>query len=146
MVQIPAQAILDAKTADSDLWQLLLAIAGPESGYRSDAVGDNGCSLGYLQFNTCGGLGNGHSQAELFNGVNNFRLGAQYIKGRMANGASLYEALQPWSARDLALALYNRIRSEGIEGEGSVSVVTGSNAGGTLILIGALALLLIVLS
>jgi hypothetical protein len=143
-VQIPAQAILDAKTADSDLWQLLLAIAGPESGYRSDAVGDAGCSLGYLQFNTCGGLGNGHSQAELFNGANNFRLGAQYIKGRMANGASLYEALQPWSARDLAWALYDRIRSEGIEGEGSV--LAGNGSGGTLILIGAMALLLIVLS
>ncbi len=120
-VQIPARAIADAQAGAGELWQVVLAIAGPESGWDPRAVGDAGCSLGYLQMNRCGGLGVGHSEAELFDGVSNFRLGAEYIRGRLAGGATLWDALQPWSARPAAWALLGRIQTEGIDGIGGAS-------------------------
>lgn len=140
-VSVPAQALADARAADSDLWPVLLAIAGPESGYNPRAVGDQGCSKGYLQFNQCGGLGAGHSDSELLDGVSNFRLGAQYIRGRLNAGAGLYDALSPWSTRGAAWALYQRMQSEGIEGAGSVPAVGGSGPNWLLVGIAAVIVL-----
>lgn len=163
-VQIPAQAIADAQSA-GELKDIVLAIAGPESSWNADAKGDyklyrggpivpkgtpgaQPYSFGYLQFYTDGGLGDGHSTANLLNGVYNMRLGASYIRSRLAGGASLYQALSPWSSRENAWALYQRIRAEGIEGVGSVTSSTGTpNLGnvGALLLVAALGLLLLVL-
>jgi hypothetical protein len=110
-IDAPAGAINDAQAGAAaagypDLWPLLLAIARYESTWRTGAVGDNGCSLGYLQFNQCGGLGAGHGAAELFDGVANMRLGAQIIGDRLAAGWSLRDALRDWTTRDLAIPLY----------------------------------------
>ncbi len=127
-VQVPAQAIEDARGADGELYPVLLAIARYESGYNPQAIGDGGCSKGYLQFNQCGGLGAGHSDAELLDGPSNMRLGAQYIRGRLAGGASLWDALQPWSVRSQAWALLQQMQAEGIEGAGSVPAWTGNGS------------------
>jgi len=144
-VVIPAQAIADAKSADSELWPVLLALAGPESSWRSDAIGDKGCSIGYLQMNMCGGLGTPYSRQELLDGVRNFSLGAQYIRQERAGGKSLYDALWPWSARPQAWALLRRMESEGIEGIGAIGVFTGGgNAGGGFLILGLIALGIII--
>lgn len=116
MVQIPAQAIRDAQAADAELWPVLLAIAGPESSWNPGAIGDGGTSFGYLQFHQEGGLGDGHAIADLLNGPYNMQAGAQYIRGRLASGASLWDALQPWSTRPAAMDLLARIQSEGVDG------------------------------
>lgn len=144
-VSIPAQAISDAKDGAAELWTVVLGIAGNESGYdpRAQKVDNVECSYGYLQMNRCGGLGDGYSPEQLLDGVTNFRLGAEYIRGRLNAGASLYDALQPWqSTRDADIALYNRIQSEGIEGYGSVdgggSLASG---GGSILAILAIAVL-----
>jgi len=148
-VAVPAQAIADAKAADGELWPVLLAIAGPESSWRADAIGDNGTSFGYLQMHTPGGLGDGHSIAELLDGVTNLRLGAQYIRQRLANGASLYDALSPWSARPQAWALLQRMENEGIEGEGAIDDFTdgqSANAGGGgVVLLLAIAIIAVII-
>jgi hypothetical protein len=145
-VQIPAQAIADSQAA-GELWQVVLAIAGPESSWRADAIGDAGCSIGYLQFNMCGGLGTGIAKETLLHGPTNMRLGAEYIRGRLARGDSLWDAMQPWSARPAAYELYQQILSEGIEGVstpgGSVLQASGNN---TVIVLLAAAAAIILLS
>lgn len=129
-VQVPAQALADAQGADGDLWPVLVALAKPESGYNPRAVGDGGCSLGYLQFNQCGGLGAGHPDEELLDGPSNMRLGAQYIRGRLNGGASLWDALQPWSTRSQAWELLQQMQAEGVEGAGQVPQLAGSGGSG----------------
>lgn len=131
-VEIPAQAVADARAGAAragypDLWPLLLAVAGPESNWNPQPPGynDDGSSFGYLQLHVGGisplfpgaGLGDGHAAAELLDGPTNFAIGAKIIGDRLAAGASLADALQPWSTRPAALALYDRIRAEGIAGE-----------------------------
>ncbi len=114
-VVIPGNVISAAQIADPDLWELLLAIAGPESTWRPDAIGDDGCSIGLVQLNTCGGVGTGYSIAQLMDPITNFSIGAQQIRAGLAAGESLYAALWPWrSTRDAALALYQRIQVEGV--------------------------------
>lgn len=146
-VQIPAQAIQDARAGAGELWQVVLAIAGPESSWRADAIGDNGCSIGYLQMNTCGGLGTGIPRETLLHGPTNMRLGAEYIRRRLATGASLWDALAPWSARPAAWELLQRIHREGVVPIGSASpmpiVPGGSTAGAAALLT---VLLLVVLA
>lgn len=162
-VQIPAQAIVDAKAGAGELWEVVLAIAGPESSWRADAIGDcklykggpivpcttpraQPYSFGYLQMYTDGGLGDGHSAAELLDGPANFRLGAEYIRRRLAGGASLYAALSPWTTRDAAWALYQRIKSEGIEPVGSAVAPGPTFTGaGPLLMVALLGLLWLVL-
>lgn len=132
-VDIPSHAIADSQAA-GELWDVVLAIAGPESGWNPRARGDwtiDGVrwfteaqapagawptSFGYLQMHTPGGLGDGHSIDELLDGPTNFRLGAEYIRYRLGMGSSLWDAMSPWSARPAAWALLERIRSEGITG------------------------------
>jgi hypothetical protein len=135
-VQIPAQAIADARAGAGNLWQLVLAIAQPESGWRADAEGDyklvrggqivpswtpgaSPMSFGYTQMYTDGGLGDGYSPAQLKDGPTNFRLAANAIRSTLNGGGSIYDALQPWSTRDAAYALYQRIQAEGIESGGA---------------------------
>ena len=132
-VEIPSYAVADSQAGAGELWQVVLAIAGPESGWNPGAEGDcklyrggplvpcgtpgaTPYSFGYLQFYTDGGLGDGHSPATLKDGTTNMRLGAEYIRSRLGQGASLYAALSPWSTRDAAWALYQRIQAEGIAG------------------------------
>lgn len=132
-VSIPIQAVNDAKTADSELWEILLAIAGPESTWRAWAKGDCKLAWGgaivpctvegsfptsfsYTQLHVDGGLGTGYAPEVLLNGVTNFRLAAQHIRGELSAGRTLYEALWPWTTRPQAWALYQRILAEGIEG------------------------------
>lgn len=146
-VSIPYQAIADAKQADPELWPILLAIAGPESTWRPEAVGDNGCSIGYMQMNTCGGLGDGHSKEELFNGVRNFQLAAQYIHGRLNSGASMYDAISPWTTRPTAWTIYQQILSEGIVGVDQMPGIPGpaaANSGLVKVGLAAVGLYLIV--
>lgn len=144
-VQIPAQAIADARAGAGELWQVVLAIAGPESDWHSQAIGDGGCSIGYLQMNMCGGLGSGISKDVLLDGPTNFRLGANYIRGRLNQGATLYDALQPWSARPAAWALYQRIQAEGIQGISSTGVDGAVSLGDPKILLALVVLAVIVL-
>ncbi len=142
-VQIPPQAIADAKAGAGDLWQIVLAIAGPESGWDSQAKGDYKLawggplvdrntpgafptSFGYTQFHVDGGLGTGIPVDRLLNGVENFRLAAEHIRADMALGKSLAEALWPWSTRDAAWELYQRILSEGIAGVDGGSPPSGT--------------------
>ena len=170
-VQIPAQAIADARAGAGELWQLVLAIAQPESSWRVDAEGDfklfrggpivpKGTpgafptSFGYTQMYTDGGLGNGYSAAELKDGPTNFRLAANAIRATLNGGGSVYDALQPWSTRDAAYALYQRIQAEGIESSGAAVTGPTTFPGGsvslpvvgnvpTLALVGAAVLLLL---
>lgn len=145
-VSIPIRAVQDARQADSELWRILLAIAGPESGWRSQAKGD--CKLnwggaiipcavegsfptsfGYTQLHIDGGLGAGYAPEVLLDGVTNFRLAARHIRGELSAGKSLYDALWPWSARPEIWALYQRIQSEEIvealNGNGNGRVING---------------------
>ena len=132
-VQIPIQAVHDAQEADFGLRDILLAIAGPESGWDSQAKGDCKLAWGgiivpcitpgsfptsfsYTQLHIDGGLGDGIPPERLLNGVYNFQLAARHIRGEIASGKSLYDALWPWSARPAIWALYERIQAEGIEG------------------------------
>ncbi len=105
-----------AQSIDSGLTPVLLALAKYESVYDPGAIGDGGTSFGLLQMHQGGGLGDGHSQTDLLNPEYNLRLGAQYIRGRLANGASLYDALSPWSVRDLAWA---DLQAQGYTGPGN---------------------------
>lgn len=133
-VSVPAQALADAKAGAGDQYKAVLAIARYESGYDPNAKGD--CKLyrggplvdcstpgavpysfGYCQFYTDGGLGDGYSPEYLLNGVNNFRLAGDYIRGRMSAGATMWEAMQPWSARPSAYPLWQQMESEGIVGD-----------------------------
>lgn len=136
-IDAPPAIIEAAQAADAQLWPLLLAIAKYESGYTPEAIGDNGCSYGLLQFNTCGGLGAGHSPENLMDAGYNLRLGAQYIRAQTAAGASLYEALQPWSVRDRAWAQYQEWGGQG------AAPVAGSGGGGRGLLLAALAVLVL---
>ena len=143
-VQIPAQAIADAQAGAGELWQVVLALAQYESGFDPRAVGDGGCSKGALQFNTCGGLGVGHSDAELFDAVSNYRLGAQYIRQRLNAGVSLWDALQLWPVRPQAWALLQRIQQEDIVGTGDMPRIgTGVMNGAVLLLVAIIAALLL---
>ena len=143
MIAVPAQALADAQGADGELYPVLLALARFESGYNPGAIGDNGCSYGYLQMNRCGGLGAPYSEAQLLDGPTNMRLGAQYIRGRLAAGASLYDALSPWSVRPQAWELLQDMQAQGIEGaggSGAALALGGAEGGGFLVALAAAAL------
>lgn len=159
-VSIPSQAIADAQAADSELWPVLLAIAGPESTWYAKAKGDYKLawggpivpkdtpgafptSFGYLQYYQDGGLGTGIDANILLDGPSNMRLGASYIRGRLREGASLYDALSPWSARPEAWALLQRIQTEGVAGAGAVPMVAGGNVQGFPMGLAAAALFLV---
>ena len=129
-VAVPAFAYADAMAADPDLAPALLSISRYESTYGTQPYGDYGLggarpdeatSFGPMQLFTRGGLGDGHPIEELLDGPSNYRFGATEIRRRLANGQSLYEAMQPWSVRPQAYALYERMMAEGIEVEGGTA-------------------------
>lgn len=118
-VPVPAGAVAWACAAAPDLAAHLLALAHLESGFDPGAVRNTACpgkpgyrdpgryapeySIGLLQLNVCGGLGGSAccgldpgTEAALKDPVNNLRLGADYIRRRLSQGASLYEAMSPW--------------------------------------------------
>ncbi len=129
---IPQQAVIDATAAQaqtgvSDLAAALaLAVAGPETGYSynpsepgdymlggqivlKETPGAIPTSWGYTQLHTNaggdgGGVGNGHSVAELTNGVSNLAIAMAEIQRRLNAGDDAYGALEPWSTRDQAIA------------------------------------------
>lgn len=159
-VQIPAQAIADAKLGAGDQWMVCLAIAGPESSWTADAKGDYKTrlggpivpkttpgafptSFGYLQYHVDGGLGQGHKISDLLNGVYNMRQGGNYIRARLAAGTNVYGAMQPWTTRPAAYRLYERIRAEGIEPVGTATFKADAVLGGGVLLLVAVAVLLI---
>ncbi|MCX6022511.1 MAG: transglycosylase SLT domain-containing protein [Chloroflexi bacterium] len=101
--------------------ELLLAIAGCESTFNPGARGDKNlcrgdqcdyrdpdgyCSFGLCQFNRCGGAGQDHKVADLLDMVYNARLGAWTMRTRYDATGSWYAAIQPWSTRDAAWAIY----------------------------------------
>lgn len=88
-----------------------MAVAHYESRWTPTAVGDGGCSFGYMQFNRCGGLGSQYSRAELLDGPTNARLFVEYVAVHLAAGYEMADILQPWSVRWPAPAL-----AEGMEG------------------------------
>lgn len=139
---IPTAAIAWAhqaqrQTGASDLAAALaLALAGPESGYNPRAIGDGGASFGLMQFYTRGGLGDGHDPADLLDPVYNFRLGMSYIQARLNAGATPWEALQPWSTRDAALANLDLART-------ALSGASGESAAASAATDGAVALLFV---
>lgn len=69
----PTEAIIQAANEFGVDPALALATAQQESGLNPTAVGDNGCSFGLFQLNTCGGEGVGMSQAQLFDPLTNAR-------------------------------------------------------------------------
>lgn len=124
--EVPSYAIGWACSAAPDLAPHLLALAALESGFNPDAVANTACpdrpgyrppspgtfpeySLGLLQLNACGGLGGSaccglspEAEAALLDPINNLRIGADAIRQRLANGATLYDALSPWyNARNI---------------------------------------------
>jgi murein DD-endopeptidase MepM/ murein hydrolase activator NlpD len=60
--------------------QLALAIAQKESEFDGSAVGDNGCSIGVMQLNTCGGEGAGLPDYVLHDPYLNARTALQQVK------------------------------------------------------------------
>lgn len=108
MVDVPVAVWGWARGGAGDLAPVIVALAWAETGgsFDPEAVGDAGCSKGWLQFNQCGGLGQGHPDAELFDPVASAALAAGYLRGRLArNGGDLRDAMAPWSTRDAALAV-----------------------------------------
>ena len=131
-VSVPANVIAAAQAADSELWQIMLAISYYESGYCTNNIGDAGCSIGCMQMNMCGGLGTGHSKEELLDPYTNFRLAAQHIRADLANGRTLYEALWPWQpTRDRAWPLYDQMVMEGVVAGPPVETGGGNGSGGS---------------
>ena len=82
-----------------------MSVAWHESRWQADARGDNGCSLGYMQLNRCGGLGAPYSEAELLDGPTSARLFAEYVAVHLAAGYSITDTLAPWSVRSQALEM-----------------------------------------
>lgn len=110
------QAISGADRAGApETWPYLVAISYYETRgdpWNPNLVGDNGCSFGVMQFNQCGGLGAYHEVDELIDIENSYYLAASYIKKELDEGYSMYEALWPWSVRDLAWELAPAIEEE----------------------------------
>lgn len=144
-VAIPALAVRDAQEGAAragypGVWQILLALAGPESGYnpRPPGYNDDGSSFGYLQLHVGGlsalfpgaGMGDGHATAELLDGPSNMAIGAAHVGAQLAAGRSVAEALAPWSTRPAALALLERIQTEGIATEGGDQGAGGGDVPG----------------
>lgn len=88
-----------------------MAVAHYESRWQAEAIGDNGCSIGYMQWNICGGLGRGYDRAALLDGSTNARLFVEWTAVHLAAGYDMAAILQPWSVRDQALEM-----AEGMEG------------------------------
>ena len=153
---IPPSAVLDARTAQAQTGAsdtaaaLALAVAGPESGWNPSDPGDymlNGrivprgtpgaipTSWGYTQLHTAGGgdgggLGNGYTEGELTDGVTNFAIAMRNIQAALDNGAAPYDAIQPWSTRDTAIA--NLSAAEAALGAPiSGDITAGWSAGGS---------------
>jgi Transglycosylase SLT domain len=131
VVDIPPEAAAAARSAQqqvgaSDLAAALaLAVAWPESGYNPNAEGDwmvggrivaRGTpgaiptSFGYTQLHTNaggsgGGLGNGHSDAELKDPVTNFAIAERAIQARLDGGADELGAIGAWSTRHTAIGI-----------------------------------------
>lgn len=102
-----------AASGNSDVQAALIVVSYYESSWNPNAIGDNGTSFGLMQMHQGGGLGDGYTQEQLLDGPTNFRLAAQYIEGRLSQGANLYDALQPWTTRDLAWPKIQEIRGSG---------------------------------
>lgn len=94
---------------------VLLAIGRFESNYRTDATNINPpteASYGWLQFNRL--AGNGSRQQDptfdidkLFDPYHSANLAAKNIRGSLDRGATLYDAVSPWSVRDKAFEFLN---------------------------------------
>lgn len=139
-VSVPNQVLADLQSGgvEQSLWPALVALARYESNWTAGAKGDYTLdyktyyhasvappgswptSFGYLQMNI-NGLGSGHAPSNLLNGPYNLRLGAQYIRNRLAAGASMWDAMQPWSVRPTAYPFYEQILREGIAGVGGIT-------------------------
>lgn len=102
-----------------------MAVAHYESRWDASARGDSGCSLGYMQFNHCGGLGMPYTRAQLLDGPTNARLFVEWTHVHLAAGYDMADILTPWSVRDQALAM-----AEGMEGASAwdwARLVVGDN-------------------
>lgn len=102
-----------------------MAVAHWESRWTPGAVGDGGCSFGYMQFNRCGGLGTPYSRAALLDGRTNARLFVEWCAVHLAAGYDMAAILQPWSVRWQALEM-----AEGMEGASAwdwARLVVGDN-------------------
>lgn len=128
-LDIPAPAWSWARSGAGGLAPVILALAWAETrgSFDPGAVGDDGCSLGWLQFNTCGGLGAGRPAAELFDPVASAAIAAGYITDRLAaNGGDVRDALEPWTTRDMALSVLPQIQAEfDAAGAGPIAGVGG---------------------
>lgn len=88
-----------------------MAVAHFESRWQPEAIGDGGCSLGYMQFNRCGGLGTPYTRAQLLDGPTSARLFYEWCHVHLAAGYDMPDILAPWSVRWQALEL-----ADGMEG------------------------------
>ncbi|MCL4531694.1 MAG: hypothetical protein M1582_00625 [Actinobacteria bacterium] len=170
---IPASAVADARAAQAQTGAsdtaaaLALAVAGPETGYSYDpgAAGDymlDGrivpkgtpgaipTSFGYTQLHTAdggdgGGLGDGYSTAQLLDPVQNFAIAMRNIQAALNNGATPYDAIQPWSTRDTAInGLSDALAALGAAPESAgAGGSTGARLSGGLVALGAGALVVI---
>lgn len=101
---------------------LALAVAEEESGFRPDAVGDNGCSFGLYQANRCGGAGTGIPVDALIDPDFNTRQFAQRIHETAASGsyatpgelaAAAQRPYDPRAYADAVNALYRKYVATG---------------------------------
>lgn len=86
-----------------------MAVAWYESNWQPDATGDYGCSLGYFQFNRCGGMGMPYSPSELLNPGRNAALFSEYVAVHLHAGYEMQDILAPWSVRWKSLALASEL-------------------------------------
>ena len=133
---IPASVVADARAAQAQTGAsdtaaaLALAVAGPESGYNPNAVGDSGSSFGLTQLHTNangdgGGLGNGYSVSQLLDPVKNLAIAMGHIQGQLDNGATPLESIGAWSTRNTAIGALN----EALEALGAAPLAGGSGSG-----------------
>ena len=92
-------------TGQREITPYLMAVSWYESRWTPDAIGDHGCSLGYVQFNVCGGMGRPYSPEELLDGGRNMQLIAEYIAVHRSAGYEIEDILAPWSVRYPAIRL-----------------------------------------
>lgn len=92
-------------TGQPEIMPYLMSVSWYESRWDPQAIGDNGCSVGYVQFNQCGGMGAPYSREELLDGARNMQLLAEWIAVHRAAGYEIEDILAPWSVRWPAIRL-----------------------------------------
>lgn len=126
----------------SNYVNIVSGIIEQESGGNPDAIGDNGCSLGLMQLNTCAGWPQqyGYTNDNLFDPAININYGCQYLNSLLNQYYNIDQAISAYNAghptsinQDYVASILNYMKQLGAYVLSNPILIAAAIGGGVLI-------------